>query len=235
MLLDDLVAFVGHRIHVVRAREGAALTRLLGRDTEGLRILDVAGGDGYWIERIGAHAAVGVNVDLAWHKLVRGRRLRRPPDNVYGNALQLPFGDSTFDAVLSICAIEHFSDGGAALDEIARVLRPGGALVMSADALTMAGRWPHLEAAHRRKYAVVDTYDRVRLAGMLAQRGFRVSESLYHFRAPWAQHLYLGLSRLPRVALNAAWPLAAIVAASDRRRRDGDDGSVLLLRAVKER
>lgn len=42
---------------------------------------------------------------------------------------KLPYADATFDAVFSSCALEHVNDMGAALVEIARVMRPGASLV----------------------------------------------------------------------------------------------------------
>jgi hypothetical protein len=49
----DAVALAGHEVHVCRYREARTLLRWLGEDQDGdgtarLRVLDVAGGDGYW-------------------------------------------------------------------------------------------------------------------------------------------------------------------------------------------
>jgi ubiquinone/menaquinone biosynthesis C-methylase UbiE len=157
MKVSDAVAFAGHEVHVCRYREAHRLLRWLGDDLRGLRVLDVAGGDGYWAGQARRRGAWAVALDLDAGKLRRGGGLKSPPGLVRGDALGLPFADRSFDRVMSICAIEHFDDGGGALDEMARVLKPGGELVMSADALTLAKRWPKLYAAHRDRYHVQRT------------------------------------------------------------------------------
>ena len=46
--MEDAIAYVGHQVHFCRYREAGTLLRWLGDDLTGLRVLDVAGGDGYW-------------------------------------------------------------------------------------------------------------------------------------------------------------------------------------------
>jgi SAM-dependent methyltransferase len=46
-------------------------------------------------------------------------------------ATQLPFGDETFDTVLCTMVLEHVDDVERAMAEVARVLRPGGRLLVS--------------------------------------------------------------------------------------------------------
>lgn len=48
-----------------------------------------------------------------------------------GDALRLPFADGSFDAVICSEVLEHIPDFRAALDEIVRVLKPGGRLCVS--------------------------------------------------------------------------------------------------------
>jgi SAM-dependent methyltransferase len=232
MKFVDVVAFAGHEVHVCRYREARTLLRWLGHDLRGLRVLDVAGGDGYWAGQCRRRGAWAVALDLDAGKLGRGSGLSTAPGLVRGDALTLPFPDASFDRVLSICAIEHFDDGTRALDEMARVLRPGGELVMSADALTLAKRWPRLYAAHCARYHVQRTYSGAELGELLAARGLEVVSHVYQFRADWAQRLYLSLSAYGgKFGFNAAALALPFVALSDRGAAAEDGGAIVLVRA----
>jgi SAM-dependent methyltransferase len=230
----DAVAVAGHEVHVCRYREARTLLRWLGDDLRGLRVLDVAGGDGYWAGQARRRGARAVALDLDQAKLGRGRQLSAPPALVRGDALHLPFADASFDRVISICAIEHFDDGERALDEMTRVLAPGGELVMSADSLTLAEHWPNLFRAHCERYHVKRTYSHQELTGLLAARGLAVTRYQYQFRSRRAQRMYLGLSAYGgKFGFNAAAPAAPLVAASDRAAR-GDGGAIVLVRARRQ-
>lgn len=61
----------------------------------------------------------------------------------------LPFEDATFDAVVSAFGPMFSSDGRAAIDELFRVVRPGGSVAFTAWApLGVVGRLLRLAAAH---------------------------------------------------------------------------------------
>ena len=57
----------------------------------------------------------------------------------------LPFDDATFDAVLSCGVLEHVQDPGGSLDEIRRVLRPGGTFYL----YNLPNRWSYTERIAR--------------------------------------------------------------------------------------
>ena len=73
MKVADAVALAGHEVHVCRYREARTLLRWVGpEDLSGLRVLDVAGGDGYWAGQARRRGARAVALDLATTKLSRG-------------------------------------------------------------------------------------------------------------------------------------------------------------------
>ena len=63
-----------------------------------------------------------------------------------GEPVRLPFENESFDAVLSMGVLEHVSDPDASLDELHRVLRPGGVLYCH----KLPNRLSWLEAIARR-------------------------------------------------------------------------------------
>ena len=231
--LNDAIAFVGHQVHVCRFREAGTLLHWLGSDLRGKRVLDVAGGDGYWAGQARKRGADAVSIDLARKKMLYGQTLRDSPGLVECDALKLPFADGSFDAVMSVCAIEHFDDGGKSLDEMSRVLAPGGRLVMSADVLSRSEQWPKLREAHCAKYYVQHTYTHESLGKLLSERGIDLVDYSYQFRSAAAERLYLTLSAYGgKAGFNAAAPLAPLVALADHA-SPNVRGSIVLINGRK--
>ncbi len=50
---------------------------------------------------------------------------------VKGDALDLPYGDNTFDCVIASEILEHVPQDDQAISELVRVLKPGGALAIT--------------------------------------------------------------------------------------------------------
>lgn len=99
----------------------------------GRRVLDAGCGTAYGtalLAAAGAREAVGVDRAA---DVVAAARGRVPADVrlVEGDLADLPFPDDSFDLVVCFEAIEHVDDPDRCLDELARVLAPGGLLAIS--------------------------------------------------------------------------------------------------------
>jgi 2-polyprenyl-3-methyl-5-hydroxy-6-metoxy-1,4-benzoquinol methylase len=102
--------------------------------------LDAGCGDGRFLAALPALGSVParvVGVDIADSILGTARRAAAAAgvdaELVRGNLERLPLGDAEFDLVVSIQVLEHLLDPAAGLRELARVLRPGGKLLLSTD------------------------------------------------------------------------------------------------------
>lgn len=97
----------------------------------GVRVLDVACGPG--VVAAGAHArgAAVTAVDIAPNMIAQGQKTNPGPDYRQGDAEDLPFDDSSFDAVVCNFGVLHFPDPDRALAETFRVLRSGGRLAFT--------------------------------------------------------------------------------------------------------
>jgi SAM-dependent methyltransferase len=95
------------------------------------RVLDLGCGEGQIARLVatgGARRTVGV--DLSAAQLTEARRRAGGPVYVRAVAAALPVAPASFDAVVACLVLEHLADLDVALDEVARVLRPGGRLVL---------------------------------------------------------------------------------------------------------
>src|SRR5204862_4495633 len=135
------------------------------------RALDVAGGSGalaaVLLPRVGSITVLDASARLLEY-VPEG--VRRSP----GRAEQLPFADASFDLVTCVNSLHHIARPARALDEMARVLAPGGRLVledMVADPdPRRARRWEEIERLrdpeHGRLISPGDTRGPLQAAGM---------------------------------------------------------------------
>ncbi len=97
----------------------------------GLRVLDLACGAGFGLSILRAAGAHAVGMDLEWAALVEAKRFGEGAPLSQADAACLPLPDASLDLVVSFETVEHVPDAAAAIAEFARVLRPGGRLVLS--------------------------------------------------------------------------------------------------------
>jgi len=94
------------------------------------RVVDLGGGTGRAAAalRDAAVTPAPLVVDASRGMLPRARA--RGLDALAGDAARLPIRDGAVDAVIVVDALHHFPDRAAALSEAARILAPGGVLVV---------------------------------------------------------------------------------------------------------
>ncbi len=97
-------------------------------------VLDVACGEGYGSALMSRHAAAVHGVDISTEAIAHGRNAYADRSNlefVEASCTQLPFEAAKFDVVVSFETIEHIHEQAAFLDEVRRVLKPEGVLILS--------------------------------------------------------------------------------------------------------
>ena len=96
----------------------------------GDRVLDVATGTGHVALAAARRSAYAVGMDYVPELLEIARRRAAAEDLVIGfdeaDAESLPYGDASYDTVLSAIGVMFAADHAAAAAELARVCRPGG-------------------------------------------------------------------------------------------------------------
>jgi SAM-dependent methyltransferase len=143
------------------------------------RVLDVACGPGNFTRAFARAAPAGLVVGLDASKPMLDRAVveDNPPNVSYvrGDAHALPFKDDSFDAVCCFAALYFISDPLQAVDEIVRVLAPGGRVALMTSVNRSALPAPVADAVIRRATGV-RIFGRDELTGALRRRGLTVGE-----------------------------------------------------------
>jgi SAM-dependent methyltransferase len=101
---------------------------------------------------------------------------------VQGDATHLPFADASFDKIVASEVLEHIGDDQRALCELARILKPGGALAATVPAelpeklcwrLSDQYHAPYVAGGHVRIYSREVLRSRLRNAGLEPRRSHR--------------------------------------------------------------
>ena len=116
--------------HYEDRADRVALRRLLPPNGE--RIVEVGAGYGRLAnEYLGYREIVLFDASEAHTEAARAQFASEPRIRaVLGDAYHLPFEDASFDTVVCVRVVHHLTDPGGVFREFARVLRPGGVLVL---------------------------------------------------------------------------------------------------------
>jgi SAM-dependent methyltransferase len=146
------------------------------RDRGFTTALDVGCGEGRFCRMLRPLGIEPVGIDPTAAFIAEARR--RDPDGDYriGAAEQLDFADESFDLVVSYLSLIDIPDIASAIAEMARVLRPGGTLLIAnLHSITTAISPPgwHRDAEGNRMHYPVDNYMDER-AEWVAWRAIRI-------------------------------------------------------------
>ena len=144
------------------------------------RILDAGCGNGRYSKHLLRWAdpdALIAAFDLSQRMLVRARRSLKSPrvHHVTADLTRLPYPDDFFDAIVCGWVLEHLPDPVPGLQELARVLQPGGKLLLMTTEDTLTGAMCS-SLWHCR------TYNRTELSRLCEANGFTWGSQHYFTR-----------------------------------------------------
>lgn len=167
------------------------LRRLLRRGTivnalanlpPGAVIIDVGCGIGDVVAALSSHTK-RVGIEYAWHPLRLARDLRCGISLLRGSACFLPIRPESADVVICLGVIDYLEDDAAALREIARVLKPGGRLVINVSSDCYFPEYFSLLGHYRH-------YTRQDLGALLQRTQFHIVEYLDDYLLVQKVHYY---------------------------------------------
>jgi ubiquinone/menaquinone biosynthesis C-methylase UbiE len=167
------------RFYIPEMRERLPQLVSLFRLQRGARILDVGAGTGgivpYLLEAIGPEGSIWA-VDYAEEMVKIGRKKFLEESRVIfevASVEDLPYKDRFFNQVVCFGAFPHFENKGRALEEMGRVLKPGGTLVIAHALSSAALRSHHQNCAPVSKDFLPEEGE---IRSLLERAGFRVKQ-----------------------------------------------------------
>jgi SAM-dependent methyltransferase len=94
------------------------------------RVLDLGCGEGQLARRIAALGAEVVGIDPTAAQIVEARARGGGPHYARASATEIPVLSGSFDAVVACLVLEHIEPFEPVIDEIVRILEPGGQFVL---------------------------------------------------------------------------------------------------------
>lgn len=166
------------------------ILRLVGR-MDGHDVLDVGCGDGCLSALLGQRGAQVAGIDSSHEAIVLAAEMCEqasvPARFVEGAGERLPVDSATQDVVVCCDVIEHVEQPGALLEEIRRVLRPTGRLVLSTPVARADGRLH--DPLHSHEFSGDEL--RELLSGVFTSTDMSFSHPA------WLGHAYVGRRRAP--------------------------------------
>lgn len=184
-----LISFFS-RLNFRRMEECASILRWLN-PRPGERILDIGCGDGYYDTLAAKKGAEIVGIDIHGPRLTLAQNFRSGEKTkfLYMDAEKMDFPAAYFDKVMSLCVIEHLNNDDQVMQNVSRVIKPGGNFVFSADSFSHPGINAVERARHKKRYAVNTFYTDEIIKDKLARVGFAVEETRYILSTSFALRL----------------------------------------------
>ncbi len=117
-------------VYDINRRLEIVFEELLPETIKGKKVLDIGAGTGWFTRYAYKRDAQVYSLDVGLELLMEVRK-KAPVREIVGNTLHLPFQTDELDIVISSEVIEHTESPEKAIHEMARVLKPGGILVVT--------------------------------------------------------------------------------------------------------
>jgi 2-polyprenyl-6-hydroxyphenyl methylase/3-demethylubiquinone-9 3-methyltransferase len=205
-----------HDFNVARTAYAKGVIRGVLHSVDAPRVLDVGAGGGLFSASLAAAGFEVIGIDASTSSLQTARKhtvkatANNAPSYVAGNAMLLPFASEAFDAAVCSEVLEHVASPGDLVNEVARVLKPGGVFCFDTPNRTWYARIALISVAENLGWAPRGTHDYdqfltpneiheyAKNAGLIVRdmRGFSLERNSLRAALSYVRHRAIGGFRL---------------------------------------
>jgi len=226
-----------HYMNFIKAMEAKIISEFLDVK-RGEKICDIACGSGQQSIKLAKRGCKVYGIDLNSKAIKTAKLIAKGYDCDFqvGNANRLPYNSNYFDKVVSVCALEHFENDEKALEEMYRVLKSNGVLVLTVDSFTYKGIKDRLKEVHRRDHHVVNYYSYYEISKKLEKCRFKIEGYKYFVNSPISSFFFnLGIRLKYGYLFKVIFPIAySMSIASDWLMGKKEEGYILAIKAIKQ-
>ena len=171
------------------------------------KLLDLGCGTGFYFPLLSRHADRVVGVDVSGQmlevadRLIQSRRLSNC-SVLEASAIALPFEDESIDVVHCWDVLHHVADVEKTLDEVARVLKPGGRFVATEpNLLNPSILWYHARRRHEWRLFIQNQFTIPRKLQRRFDLRVRYDNTIISFLSPRTLWIWKAANRLTSI-----WP-----------------------------
>ncbi|HPO90819.1 MAG TPA: class I SAM-dependent methyltransferase [Victivallales bacterium] len=136
--------------------------------------IDIACGIGLFTNYLFSKCKNAVGLDISLNNIKIAQHFRQ--NNIFflqADAENIPHPDKVFDILISICALEHFSNPDRAIREFYRILKPQGKILLTVDSLNNIKSQEFINF-HKKYCSVCNYFSENSIKQLLEKNGFDV-------------------------------------------------------------
>lgn len=147
------------------------IKKLIGK-SEKVKVLDIACGSGYVLSQLDG----GVGIDINPRHVAAAQKNAPNAKIIRGDIKNTPFKPNSFDLVLAMEIFEHIPDGERVIDEVWRILKPGGLFLVTVPSENILWKVRFLASSMYKTEPMCNSFSKRSLLALFGKHKYKIKK-----------------------------------------------------------